>query len=552
MHKPTTPPDRQFFLEDATIVRLGSVTTFRHLNWTVAEGETWAIVGPVASGKTTLAETIRGRHRLETGLVGWPFVERLRAAGYPVAWPTDVIHIVSFKEESWRFSYGRHFYQQRFNFIEAQDDLTLDAFLHADTSATDDEIGTAAARLGLGACLPLSLIKLSNGQMRRARIAKALLSHPKLLILDEPFMGLDTAGQRDVADLLGGLLADGVRLLLVTQPHAVPDWVTHVLELEQMAIRWQGPHSEYRPPMLASVEAVSLPSLAGEPIVELHNVTVAYGGRAALREVTWTVRAGERWAVQGPNGSGKTTLLSLLCGDHPQAYSNDVRLFGRQRGSGESIWDIKRRVGLLSPELHLYFTEPLSVTEVAATGFFDVLAYRATTPEQNAIIAELFHHFGLAALATRPFARLSTGEQRLVLLVRGAGEGAAATHPRRAVSGTRCVCYRTGALGSINVCAGAGAHLCEPCAGGNSTHRDATFAARRRAHYRLATSSALAGLAIKRAHRRRFLRFVFFSGSAFFGATGFHAIVVAKPISCNNRSSSPRFSGRTMNQFGDR
>jgi molybdate transport system ATP-binding protein len=108
---------KQFFLHDATIVRAGGATTFRHLNWTVHDGETWAIVGPVASGKTTLAETIRGRHRLETGTLAWPFVERLRAEGYPIAWPTDVIHLVSFKEESWRFSYGRHFYQQRFNFI---------------------------------------------------------------------------------------------------------------------------------------------------------------------------------------------------------------------------------------------------------------------------------------------------------------------------------------------------------------------------------------------------------------------------------------------------
>src|SRR5207245_350620 len=109
---------------------------------------------------------------------------------------------------------------------------------------------------------------------------------------------------------------------------------------------------------------------------------------------------------------------SLLCGDHPQAYSNDIRLFGRKRGTGESIWDIKRRIGLLSPELHLYFTEPLSAAQVAATGFFDILALRLTTRTHDAVIAELFEHFGLTALADRLFSRLSTGEQRLVLLVR--------------------------------------------------------------------------------------------------------------------------------------
>src|SRR5207302_10925112 len=132
------------------------------------------------------------------------------------------------------------------------------------------------------------------------------------------------------------------------------------------------------------------------PVIELHRVTVAYDGRPILDGVSWTVRAGERWAVVGPNGSGKTTLLSLLCGDHPQAYANDIRLFGRRRGSGETIWDVKRNVGLVSPEFHLYFTEPLTADRTAATGFFDALADRATSPEQDDRVRELFAAFDIA------------------------------------------------------------------------------------------------------------------------------------------------------------
>jgi molybdate transport system ATP-binding protein len=154
------------------------------------------------------------------------------------------------------------------------------------------------------------------------------------------------------------------------------------------------------------------------PVIELRDVHVAYGERAVLRGVSWTVRAGERWALLGPNGSGKTTLLSLLTGDHPQAYSNDVCLFGRRRGTGESIWDIKHNVGLVSPEFHLYFSEPLSAARTAATGFFDVLVARPTTPGQDATVRRLFEEFGIAALAERPFRALSTGEQRLVLVAR--------------------------------------------------------------------------------------------------------------------------------------
>ncbi len=155
-----------------------------------------------------------------------------------------------------------------------------------------------------------------------------------------------------------------------------------------------------------------------ESIIELSNVSVVHSGRAILDHVSWTVRAGERWAVVGPNGSGKTTLLSLLCGDHPQAYSNDVRLFGRQRGTGETIWDVKRNVGLVSPEFHLYFSEPLTGERTAATGFFDTVAARPRTEEQTARVHELFAAFGIAHLLDRPFRGLSTGEQRLVLLIR--------------------------------------------------------------------------------------------------------------------------------------
>ena len=399
------------FLDNATVVRPGGPVVFRDLSWTAREGETWAVVGPVGSGKTTLAEVLLGKLRPESGVVGWPFLDRLRAGGRAVSWPSDVIKRVSFKEESWLFSYSRHYYQQRFNFIEPQDDLTLSAFLRSGTAATDEAVAEAARQVGVEGLLPLSLIKLSNGQVRRARIARALLTQPEMLILDEPFMGLDAAGRDEVVALLGDLIRRGLRVLLITRPDTVPGWVTNVLELKGDRRLQNAEDDAEQPP-----SAPSQPR--GAPIIELRNVNVGYDDRFILRDVSWTVRAGERWAVLGPNGSGKSTLLSLLCGDHPQAYSNDITLFGRRRGSGESIWDIKRNVGLLSPELHLYFSEPLSAAQVAATGFFDVLAYRRTTPEQDRIVRGLFDHFGVAALAERPFAQLSTGEQRLILLIR--------------------------------------------------------------------------------------------------------------------------------------
>jgi molybdate transport system ATP-binding protein len=420
MSRPTGTGAVLFRLADATVIRPTGETVFHDLSWTVREGQTWAVVGPVGSGKTALSDVVLGRLRVPAGTVEWPLVDRLRAAGRPVAWPSEVVGRVGFKEESRLFSYGRHYYQQRFNFIEPDDDLTLDEFLHAGTAVAEETMRAVAVRLGLADLRGLSFIKLSNGQTRRARIARGLLVHPEVLVLDEPFVGLDADGRHEVRELLRALPADGTRLMLITSPDTVPDWVTHVLELTDRRVTFNGPRAEYRPPTICgtSFAAPTAAGATGEAIVELTDVNVTHGGRPILRDVTWTVRAGERWAVLGPNGSGKTTLLSLICGDHPQAYSNDVRVFGHPRGGGESIWDVKRRIGLISPEMHLYFTEPLNADRAAATGFFDVLVPRPTTPGQDAAVRRLFAHFGIAELADRPFGRLSTGQQRIVLLVR--------------------------------------------------------------------------------------------------------------------------------------
>jgi molybdate transport system ATP-binding protein len=409
------PPEPLITLDAVTAVRSDGEPATRELTWTLREGETWAIVGPTGTGKTSLAEVLCGRHRVASGSIAWPMFDRPGGA-----WPGDAIRLVSFREQSHLFSPARHYYQQRFNFVEPHEDLTLEEYLQAGTTG---DIASTAVRLGLADLLPLSFIALSTGQMRRARIARALLARPELFILDDPFLGLDADGRAEVTDLLGGLVRGGSRLILITGEDTVPEWVTHVLELDRLTARRQGRRTGIafraggtnQPTRALTLDE---PMAGGDPVVELRNVTVRYGSRDALHDVSWMVRSGERWAVLGPNGSGKTTLLSLLCGDHPQAYANDVRLFGRRRGSGESIWDVKRSVGLVSSELHLYYTEPLTAAQVAATGFHDVLAYRPLTSTRAATVDNLFAELGVGSFAERRFAGLSTGQQRLVLLIR--------------------------------------------------------------------------------------------------------------------------------------
>jgi molybdate transport system ATP-binding protein len=154
-------------------------------------------------------------------------------------------------------------------------------------------------------------------------------------------------------------------------------------------------------------------------LIKMQEVSVHYGQVPVLQNITWTVRRGERWALLGKNGAGKTTLLSLILADNPQAYANPITLFGRRRGSGESIWEIKRSIGWVSPELHIYYRQSVSLLDVVCSGFSDSVGFaHACSVEQAAIASHWIEALGLAIPPNSPFSSLSAGQQRLALLAR--------------------------------------------------------------------------------------------------------------------------------------
>jgi molybdate transport system ATP-binding protein len=151
----------------------------------------------------------------------------------------------------------------------------------------------------------------------------------------------------------------------------------------------------------------------------MESVKVSYNGVKVLDGIDWTVRRGENWALLGPNGSGKTTLLSLILGDNPQAYANSISLFGRRRGSGESIWEIKERIGWVASELHLYYPSTIPCIDVVCSGLFDSVGlYRRCSAEQIEKARIWMERLGISACADAMFGRVSEGEQRMVLLAR--------------------------------------------------------------------------------------------------------------------------------------
>lgn len=151
----------------------------------------------------------------------------------------------------------------------------------------------------------------------------------------------------------------------------------------------------------------------------MNSVTVCYGEKVIFDKLDWTIRQNESWALLGPNGSGKTTLLGLILGDHPQVYGNNVVVFGKKRGTGESMWDIKRHIGWFSPELLLHFEQDASCFEVVASGFHDSIGlFERPTPRQRAAVRALLKEYDIASQADEPLYGLSAGVQRIVLLLR--------------------------------------------------------------------------------------------------------------------------------------
>lgn len=422
-------PDLFLELKDVTFSQY-QAPLFHQINWQVNQGETWLITGPMGSGKSTFAQALKGKYPLRHGQILYHFQNQ---PGMPAYQASRQIALISFSPQSGQLNYGRYYYQQRFHSSEADGLMRLGDLLReaAPAGSCAGEIAAIAARLGLGDLLDLEVIKLSNGQTRKMLLARALLQHPRMLILDNPYAGLDTQSREDLGLLIAQLIGEGIQVLLITNQNEIPSSVTHVLEIRDFQVQGQFTIGEYRdkqqienrqPPAARNLQEL-FPAKPQKPnfsiALKMENTTVCYGRQAVLEDINWTVRAGEKWALTGPNGSGKTTLLSLINGDNPQAFANKITLFDRRKGSGESIWDIKKRIGFVSPELHLYFRQDMKAQTVAATGLLDTLYLnRSLSEAEENKLQHFFAFFGLEHIRQKGFLHLSSGEQRLVLLIR--------------------------------------------------------------------------------------------------------------------------------------
>ena len=403
---------------DCLSASYGGSKVLTDISFSLTEDDCLAIVGPVGSGKTTLAKALSGR-LFRTGSVY--FKSRTNRVHPSILLVEQQHH---FKNRS---NMQDFYLQQRFNSADSGDAYTI----REELSNEDEEL--VAYWLGffmLGHLIDKPLVTLSNGENKRLQLVKSVLRDPDWLILDNPFLGLDVEGREILSTCLEKLRENSVQFILINSPATLPACVNRVMYLEEGRVTWDGPISTYESfrrvdkfvfnhtvmdDLIKSAQVYE----TFQQAVHMNDVTIAYGEKVILSGIHWEVNSGARWALSGPNGAGKSTLLSLITADNPQAYSQDIILFDRKRGTGESIWDIKKRIGYVSPELHVYFREPANVFNVVGSGLFDTLGvYKKISEDQHKRIALWLGVFGISHLSQRMFQQISTGEQRMVLLAR--------------------------------------------------------------------------------------------------------------------------------------
>lgn len=390
----------------------------KDLNWTISRHENWLLRGTSGSGKTSLAKAIAGLIKVQGSIdINFDAQNSLPAVAHYVA---NWYQFTDLEGQS------NFYYQQRYNKQATETTSTVKAELEGYGKEHQLQFSAAEkllAALGFSELINSTLIQLSSGEHKKLQLVKALWFRPQLLIIDQPYNGLDKLSRKNLNVLLEEISSNGTQLILITNDSELPSCINHFAEIkdgqlqETLADEYLADADEVIRPVPAFL--AEAPVSTAESIIRMIDVNISYGDKQVLKNINWEVKAGEKWLLQGHNGSGKSTLLSLITGDHPQAYANNFYLFGNKRGSGESIWEIKQRMGLISPELHWYFDPAATVKQSIVSGFYDSSGlFSDPSYTKKAQADELVTYFGLDEYKDTLLSQLPLGKQRLAFLAR--------------------------------------------------------------------------------------------------------------------------------------
>src|SRR5436189_1369901 len=322
---------------NVSIAKMGG-QVLQDISFTLDHNEHLAIVGESGSGKTTLGLALSGRSFYKGEISFAPGLNN-------IVWVEQQHHFKNLSNTS------DFYYQQRFNSYDSEQTETVEDAL----KAFDDEIENVLQLMKIEHLRTKPLIQLSNGENKKLQIARSLLEGPSVLIMDQPFIGLDKETRNYLHDLINELANAGILIILITSPDEIPRCIRKILLLEDGKMKALSEQKDFAEEYLlqekrSDIHAINKDELRRlvsntSPIyfdcaIRMNNVNVQYGEKQILQQINWEVMNGERWLLSGPNGAGKSTLLSLITADNPQAYANEIYLFDRRRGTGESIWDI--------------------------------------------------------------------------------------------------------------------------------------------------------------------------------------------------------------------
>lgn len=403
------------------LVRLAEPVTFDFL-----AGEHIAIVGANGAGKSLLVDMLTGKYPLKEGELTYDFSPSPTKTAY------DNIRYIAFRD-TYGSADANYYYQQRWNAHDQEDAPLVSEMLG---EVKDDALKQQLFELfRIEPMLDKKIILLSSGELRKFQLTKTLLTSPRILVMDNPFIGLDAPTRELLFNLLEQLTRLGTLqiVLVLSMLDDIPSFITHVIPVNERKAGEKMEREAYieafrsqdvvAPMDELQKRILDLPydntNYTSDEVVKLNKVSIRYDNRTILKELDWTVMRGQKWALSGENGAGKSTLLSLVCADNPQSYACDISLFGRKRGTGESIWEIKKHIGYVSPEMHRAYLKNLPAIEIVASGLHDSIGlYKRPKEEQMAVCEWWMDIFGIAALKDTPFLQLSSGEQRLALLAR--------------------------------------------------------------------------------------------------------------------------------------
>ena len=387
------------------------------INLKLFRGENWLVYGLNGSGKSILAKTLMKSYQSLCGTIthNLPGNDWNRIT-------SNMAHL-SFNSQYGGSDEGMC-YQMRWN-----QGLLDDSLPKVKDVLSLSKLPGCFSHLKLENLMERYIISLSSGEFRRFQIAQMLCTGARIIIIENPYIGLDEQNRAIVAELLQELVKiSGVQLILLES--RLPE---NLSLFSQIVLIEDGRVEKY--PLkegLAAIKTAAVKTAAkdystahsvtaecGKELLKLQNVSIRYRNRTILKDLSWSLKAGEKWALTGRNGSGKSTLLSLICADNPQAYSCNITLFGRKRGTGESIWDIKRNIGYLSPEMYKSYRKPLPVENIVASGLFDTIGLYVEPKEEHLQRVERWMElFNLSRFRGTNYMHLSDGWQRMVLLAR--------------------------------------------------------------------------------------------------------------------------------------